>query len=151
MSINALTLLTLLPFLASLQLIAATPLARSQNEPRQAQSVAATPLTFQSVSQSMGISAQMVSGDDCLANLGPLAHYRCSSVTRKRSTSWTSRRTTRCRSLVNSVRTQPGVSNMTSLPTTVSCVSVNLPDTADNRPNHGCRLQHILCWWWCPR
>lgn len=65
MSLNALTLLTLLPFLASLQLIAASPLSgRTQHEQRQAQSPAGvTPLTFESVSDSMGISAQMVSGD----------------------------------------------------------------------------------------
>jgi len=96
MSINALTLLALLPFLASLQLIAASPLSdRSQHEQRQTQAPsAAQPLGFQSVSDSMGISAQMVSGETAWRSW---ANVRCSLATRTRFTSWTSRRTTRSR------------------------------------------------------
>jgi hypothetical protein len=62
-SLNSVALLALLPLLASLQIISANPLDRRYNyaQYKRATGNVAAPLAFQQVSESMGISAQMVS------------------------------------------------------------------------------------------
>jgi hypothetical protein len=64
-SLNTIALLALLPLLASLQIISANPLDRRYDfsQHKRATGNVAGPLLFQQVSESMGISAQMVSSN----------------------------------------------------------------------------------------
>ena len=61
MTLNALTLLALLPLVARLHVVSASPLRDESLHQKRTTGDTVAPLGFQQVSDSMGISAQMVS------------------------------------------------------------------------------------------